>query len=57
MWVFGGGIVSYVVLAAFFAGLPIVPISFAMLPVLEGPHVFATATRSYLDPTERNRFG
>lgn len=56
-WVFGGAIISYGILAAFFAGLPILPMSFAMLLALEGPHVFATATRSYLDSGERKRFG
>jgi hypothetical protein len=57
IWVLGGAITSYFILAAFIAGLPIVPLSFAMLVALEGPHVFATATRSYLDPEARKQFG
>ncbi|MGH9801393.1 MAG: hypothetical protein ACRD82_13590, partial [Blastocatellia bacterium] len=57
LWVMGGAIVSYVILAAFAAGFSIVPMSFVMLLLLESPHVFATATRSYLDPAERKRFG
>lgn len=57
VWVLGGAIASYVILAAFIAGFPIVVMSFVMLLALEAPHVFATATRSYLDPAERRRFG
>lgn len=53
----GGAIASYAVLAAFIAGFPIMVMSFVMLLALEAPHVFATATRSYLDPAERRRFG
>ena len=57
VWVFGGAILSYGLLAAFSAGFPILLISLVMLLVLEAPHLFATATRSYLDPAERQRFG
>ncbi len=57
VWVLGGAIASYAILAAFLAGFPIVVMSFVMLLALEAPHVFATATRSYLDPAERRRFG
>lgn len=56
-WIFGGAVASYVILAAFFAGLPIMVMSLVMLLLLEAPHVFATATRSYLDKAERQRFG
>ena len=57
VWVFGGAIASYALLAAFLSGFPVLWMSFAMLLVIESPHVFATATRSYLDATERQRFG
>lgn len=57
LWVMGGAIASYLILAAFAAGLPILPMTLVMLVALEGPHIFATTTRSYLDPAERKRFG
>lgn len=57
VWVLGGAIASYVILAAFMAGFPVSAMGFVMLFLLEAPHVFATATRSYLDPAERQRFG
>jgi hypothetical protein len=57
LWLLGGAILGYATIGLLFAGAPITPFLLFMLLLLEGPHVFATATRSYLDREERKRFG
>lgn len=57
VWITGGAVLGYATLLAFFLGAPVAPFSLFMVLLLESPHVFATATRSYLDGEERRRQG
>jgi hypothetical protein len=57
VWLLGGALGGYAMIGLLGAGAPLFPFALLMLLVLEGPHVFATATRSYLDPIERKRLG
>ena len=57
LYFFGGALLGYLVIALMAMGAPIWPFYFVMLVFLEGPHVFATATRTYFDRTERRELG
>jgi hypothetical protein len=56
-WFIGSGLVSYAVLALMVAGFPITPLYVIWLFGIDGPHVWATATRTYFDNNERRRLG
>jgi hypothetical protein len=54
---FGGAIVGYAIIGLMAIGFPIWPFFVSMLLVFEGPHVFATATRTYFNPEARRKLG
>lgn len=55
---FGGGAVAAAVgLLLLFAPALVVPLWWAWLLLADGPHLFATWTRSYLDPADRRKYG
>jgi len=56
-WFIGSSLVSYAVLGLLAAGVPITPIYLIWIFAIDGPHVWATATRTYLDNQERRRLG
>ncbi len=56
-WFIGSSLVSYAVLALMAAGFPITPLYVIWLFGIDGPHVWATATRTYLDNNERRNLG
>jgi hypothetical protein len=54
----GGAAVSYALLTAHVAfGVPAVVLYMLWVLVVDGPHVFATVSRTYLDPEERRTRG
>ena len=55
-WFFGGGVLSLIVLALYFAaGAPIVALWWIWLLAFDGPHIGAAFTRTYFDPEEWRR--
>jgi len=55
-WFFGGGVLSLVVLALYFAaGAPIVALWWIWLLAFDGPHIGAAFTRTYFDAEEWRR--
>ena len=54
-WFFGGGVLSLLVLALFFAGAPIVALWWIWLLAFDGPHIGAAFTRTYFDAEEWRR--
>ena len=56
-WFIGSSLVSYAVLGLMVAGFPITPLYVIWLFGIDGPHVWATATRTYLDNNERRKLG
>src|SRR6202142_2731518 len=56
-WFIGSSLVSYVALALFAVGFPILPIQLIWFFLVDGPHVASTVTRTYFDKAERNRLG
>ena len=53
-WLIGGALVSYALLAAHVvAGVPAVTLYALWVLTIDGPHVFATLSRTYLDAEER----
>ncbi|HLK69054.1 MAG TPA: hypothetical protein VKU19_36730 [Bryobacteraceae bacterium] len=56
-WFIGSSVASYVVLALMAAGFPVTPLYLVWLFGIDGPHVLATATRTYFDNNERQRLG
>jgi len=56
-WFIGSSLVSYAVLALMAAGFPVTPLYIIWLFGIDGPHILATATRTYLDRNERRRLG
>lgn len=53
-WLIGGVLVAYALLAShLFLGVAAVTIYMLWVLAVDGPHVFATLTRTYLDPAER----
>lgn len=56
-WFIGSAAISYLALAWMAAGLPLLPVFMAWLLLVDGPHVLATATRTYFDRQERAKLG
>lgn len=56
-WFIGSSLVSYAVLALMAAGFPFTPLYLVWLLGIDGPHIWATITRTYFDPNERRRLG
>src|SRR3954451_4660397 len=53
-WLIGGAVVAYAMLAAHLVlGVPAVTIYMVWVLAIDGPHVFATVSRTYLDTRER----
>jgi hypothetical protein len=53
-WLIGGALVAYAFLAAHLVfGVAAVTLYMAWVLAIDGPHVFATVSRTYLDPGER----
>ena len=48
---------GYLALALMMAGTPVAPIQFVWFFLVDGPHVFATITRTHLDSVERAKLG
>jgi hypothetical protein len=57
VWFIGPAAISYLALALMAAGFPITPIYLTWFLAVDGPHVMATVTRTYLDTRERKRLG
>lgn len=56
-WFIGSSLIGYAGLAAIMAGLPIAPFLLVWSLVLNGPHLYTTATRTYFDKSARARLG
>jgi len=56
-WFIGSGFAGYTALGLMWAGFPILPIYLLWLVAIDGPHVIATVTRTYVDRCERERLG
>ena len=56
-WFIGSSAVSYVALGLMVAGFPILPLQIIWFFGVDGPHVLATVTRTYLDKAERRKLG
>ena len=56
-WFIGSSLVSYTVLALMAAGFPLTPLYLVWLIGIDGPHVWATVTRTYFDNNARRRLG
>ena len=56
-WFIGSSLVSYCVLAMMAAGFPLTPLYLIWLLGIDGPHVWATITRTYFDSNERRKLG
>ena len=56
-WFIGSSLVSYVALALFAVGFPILPVQLVWFFLVDGPHVASTVTRTYFDKAERSRLG
>jgi hypothetical protein len=54
-WFFGGGALSLIVLALYFAGAPIVALWWIWLLAFDGPPIGAAFTRTYFDTAEWRR--
>lgn len=53
-WIIGSVAASYALLAAYHgAGLPVIPIILVWVLLFDGPHIFGTLTRTWLDRRER----
>ena len=53
LWFIGPALVSYLALALMAAGFPFTPIYLTWFILVDGPHVMATITRTYMDKRER----
>jgi hypothetical protein len=56
-WFLGPSLISYAAIAALALGVPAPLLFFAWIFLLDGPHVIATATRTYIDDQQRRRLG
>ena len=56
-WFVGGSLVGYFALLAFSAGVPILTLYLIWNLLIDGPHLFATASRTYFDKSARARLG
>jgi hypothetical protein len=57
IWFIGSSLLGYVALAALVSGLPVATTFLLWMLFIDGPHVFATTSRTYLDKTARGRLG
>lgn len=57
VWFIGPALISYLALSLMAAGCPLTPIYLTWFLAIDGPHVMATVTRTYLDKSERQRLG
>src|SRR5215471_2947039 len=57
VWFIGSALAGYVALALLASGVPLAPVYLVWLIGVDGPHVIATVTRTYLDKQERARLG
>ena len=57
LWFIGSAGIGYLALGLLAAGFPLSPIYLVWLIGIDGPHVIATVTRTYLDKQERARLG
>jgi len=57
VWFIGPALISYLALGLLAAGVPLTPIYLTWFLAIDGPHVMATVTRTYLDKSERQRLG
>ena len=57
IWFIGSAAVSYMALALMAAGFPILPLQYIWFFGVDGPHVYSTITRTYLDRAERAKLG
>jgi hypothetical protein len=56
-WFIGSALVGYLALGLLAAGAPFAPLYLFWLFVVDGPHVYATASRTYLDREARRTLG
>jgi hypothetical protein len=56
-WFIGSALAGYAAIALLAAGVPTLPILLVWILGIDGPHVVATATRTYFDPEERGKLG
>ena len=56
-WFIGSGLAGYVALLALAAGFPLLTAFLVWNLAIDGPHVFATASRTYFDKQARARLG
>ena len=54
-WFFASSLLGYVALIAFSAGFPVITAFILWNLLLDGPHVWSTTSRTYLDKTARQR--
>ena len=54
-WFICSALGGYLTILLFKAGVPLFPILIAFILVIDGPHVWSTMTRTYLDKSERQR--
>jgi len=57
IWFIGSSLVSYLAVVALELGIPAPLLFFFWTFLLDGPHVVATVTRTYMDDRERGRLG
>jgi hypothetical protein len=57
IWFIGSAAAGYLALLLFALGVPPAPIVLFWLIGVDGPHIFATATRTHFDRVERSRLG
>jgi hypothetical protein len=56
-WFIGSALAGYAAIALLAAGVPALPILLVWILGIDGPHVVATATRTYFDPEARGKLG
>lgn len=56
-WFVGGSLVGYLALLAYSAGVPVLTLYLIWSLLIDGPHLFATASRTYFDKSTRSRLG
>ena len=56
-WFIGSAAISYLALGMMALGFPLLPLQAVWFFGVDGPHVYATVTRTYFDKSERARLG
>lgn len=56
-WFIGSSLAGYASLALMALGFPVLPLQFIWFFSIDGPHVMATITRTYMDRAERKKLG